>query len=83
MSLLALLRGISGVAAYSTVRPGGAGYTTARWQDKSRRLRLGRAVEERRLIRHFARGASAHDRLPIRITPCNFTTVRTSCTLAL
>jgi hypothetical protein len=42
MSVLALLRGLSDVVAPSTLRPGGAGYPTARWQDKSRRLRPGR-----------------------------------------
>jgi hypothetical protein len=81
MSLLALFRGISHVVAHSTVRRGGAAYSTDRWQDKSRRLRLGRAAEECRRIRHLARGATANDRLPIRTTPCNFTTARTSRTL--
>jgi len=80
MNLLALVRGISDVVAHSTVRRGAAGYPTARWQDKSRRLRLARAAEERRHIRHLARGASAHDSLPIRTTTCKFTAPRTSCT---
>jgi hypothetical protein len=80
MSLLALLRGVSNVVAHSTVRRGTAVDPTARWQDKSRRLRPGRAVEELRNIRHLARGATAHDSLPIRITPCNFTTAHTSRT---
>jgi hypothetical protein len=47
-------------------------------QDKSRSLRLGRSGEERWHIRHPARGATAHDSLPSRTTPCNFTTTRTS-----
>jgi hypothetical protein len=51
-------------------------------QDKSRRLRLGRMAEECRHIGHFARGATAHDSLPIRTTPCNVTTARTSWALA-
>jgi hypothetical protein len=80
MSPSALVRGISDIVALSMVRPGGAEYPTARWQDKSRRLRRGRAVEELRHISQFARGATAHDSLPIRITPCSFTTARTSCT---
>jgi hypothetical protein len=80
MTLLGLVRGISVIVAHSTVRRGGAGYPTARWQDKSRRLRLGRAAEECRHIRHLVRGATAHDSLPIRTNPCNFTTARTSCT---
>jgi hypothetical protein len=78
MSPLALLRGISDVVAHSTVRAGGAVYPTARWQDKSRSLRLGRAAEECRHIRHLARGAAAHHSLPIRITPWHFTSARTS-----
>jgi hypothetical protein len=78
LSLLALLRGISDVVAHSTVRPGEAGYPTARRQDKSRGLRLGRAAEECRHIRHLARGATAHDSLPNRASSCNFTTACTS-----
>ena len=80
MSFLALLRGISEVVAYSTMRPGGAGYPTARWQDKSREVRGGRMAQERRHIRHLARGATARDSLPIRANPCNITTAHTSCT---
>ena len=79
MSLLAFVRGISDLVARSTVRARGAGYSTARWQDKSRRLRPGRTVEECSHIRHLARGATAHDSLSIDATPCNFTTARTSC----
>jgi hypothetical protein len=78
MSPLALVREISVVVAHSTVRRGGAGDPTARWQDKSRSLRLGRTGQERSDIRQLARGATAHDSLSIRITPCNFTTARTS-----
>ncbi len=80
MSLLALLRGISPVVADSTMRPVAAEDPTARRQDKSRSLRLGRAAEELRDIRHLARGATARDSLPIRTTPCNFATARTSST---
>jgi hypothetical protein len=80
MSLFTLLRGIPGVVAYSTMRISAGEYPTAQRQDKSRRLRRGRAGEELRHIRHLARGATAHDSLPIRANPCNFTTARTSCT---
>jgi hypothetical protein len=79
MGSLALFRGISGVVADSTVRPGAAAYPTARWQDKSRRLRLGRTAKECRQIKHLARGATAYESLPSRATPCNFTIARTSC----
>ena len=48
-------------------------------QDKSRSLRLGRAGEELRQIRHFARGAIANDSLLIRTSPCSLATLRTSC----
>jgi hypothetical protein len=78
MSLLILLRGISDVVVESTVRRGEAENPTARWQDKSRSLRLGRTGEERRNIRLLARGATAYERLPIRTTLCNCTTARTS-----
>jgi hypothetical protein len=80
MSLSAFVRGISDLVARSTVRAGGAAHPTARWQDKRRSLRLGRSGEERWHIRHLARGATAHDSLPSRTTPCNFTTTRTSST---
>jgi hypothetical protein len=78
MSLLAFVRGISDLVARSTVRARGAGYSTALGQDKSRSLRLGRAAEECRHIKHLARGATAYDSLPSRTTPCNFTPWRTS-----
>src|SRR5262249_35842323 len=80
MGSLVVIRGISDLVAHWTVRAGGAGYPTARWQDKSRSLRLGRAAEECRHINHLARGATVHDSLPIRTSPCNFTTPRTSST---
>jgi hypothetical protein len=79
MSLLTPVRGISDVVVESTVRRGAPGDPTARWQDKSRRLRRGRAGEELRHIRHLARGATAHDSLLFRSSPCNITTLRTSC----
>jgi hypothetical protein len=78
MSLLTPVRGISDVVVESTVRRRAPGDPTARWQDKSRSLRLGRTGEECSDIRQLARGATARDSLPIRIPPCNFTTARTS-----
>jgi hypothetical protein len=80
MSLLAVLRRISDVLVHSTMSRGEGGDPTARWQDKSRSLRLGRSGEERWHIRHLPRGATAHDSLPSRTTPCDFTTTRTSPT---
>ena len=79
MTALSMVRMISHVGVRLTLRHGGGGQPTARWQDKSRRLRLGRAAEECRHIKHLARGATAHDSLLICPTPCNFTTARTSC----
>jgi hypothetical protein len=78
MASLALLRGISDAVACLAVRPGSGSDPTARWQDKSRKLRRGRAVEECRRTRHFARGATARNSLPLRTTAWNFTTTRTS-----
>lgn len=74
----ARLRGISDVVARLAVRTGGGGQATVRWQDKSRKLRPGREGEERRHIKHFARGATAHDSLPLHTTPWNFAMTRTS-----
>ena len=78
MGLSVPLRGISDGVARLTVRPAGGGHPTARWQDKSRKLRHGRAAEERRNFKHVARGATAVDSLPLRTTPWKFTTTRTS-----
>jgi len=78
MGLSVPLRGISDTVARLTVRPGGGGHPTARRQDKSRTLRRGRPVEERRHFKHLARGATADDSLPLRITPWKFTITRTS-----
>jgi hypothetical protein len=50
-----------------------------RGQDKSREVRRGRAAEKRRHIRLAARGATAHDSLPIHATRWTFKTMRTSC----
>lgn len=78
MGNLALLRGISGIVARLTARPGRGRHPTARWQDKSRRLRRGRAAEECRYVKHLARGAPKHHSLPLPTTPWNFATTRTS-----
>jgi hypothetical protein len=48
-------------------RPGRLPATHVR-QDKSREVRRGRLAEERRHIRHLARGATAHDSLLIHPT---------------
>jgi hypothetical protein len=78
MSSLAVLSGMSNVLARLAVRPGRGGQPTDRWQDKSRKLPRGRLTEECRDIKHLARGATAHDSLPIRATACNCATTRTS-----
>jgi hypothetical protein len=78
MDSLALLRGISNIVARLVVRPGSGSHPTDRRQDKSRKLRHGRAAEECRHLNHLARGATAHHSLPIRTTPWNFATTRTS-----
>ena len=48
-------------------------------QDKNREVRPGRLAEERRGIRHAARGARKHDSVPIRATHWTMKTMRTSC----
>jgi hypothetical protein len=48
-------------------------------QDKNREVRPGRLVEERRGIRHAARGAIKHDSAPIRAIHWTMKTMRTSC----
>jgi len=47
-------------------------------QDKSRSLRRGRTVGECRHIKHFVRGATAHDSLPPETTHWRFDANRTS-----
>ena len=78
MGSLALLRGISDSLALLARRRGAGEHPTARWQDKSRKLRRGREGEERRHIKYLARGATAHDSLPLHTTPWNFAMTRTS-----
>jgi hypothetical protein len=78
MARLTVLRGMAHMLARLVVRPGAGDPPTDRWQDKSREVRRGRAAEERRQIRHTARGATAHDSLPIRSTPSRTATTRTS-----
>ena len=68
MGGLTILRGMAHILARLTVRPGGGGHPTDRWQDKSHEVRRGRLAEERRHIRHLARCATAYDSLPIRPT---------------
>jgi hypothetical protein len=57
---------------------GAGSHAIDRWQDKSREVRRGRKVEERKRIRHFARGATAHDSLPICSSLCKFSVTCTS-----
>ena len=61
---------------------GRAEHPTARWQDKSREVRGGRVAQERRQIRHFARGATKHDSLQIGATPWKIDTTCTSRAMA-
>jgi hypothetical protein len=82
MSCLSVFRSMSNILAHLTVRRGRGGQPTDRWQDKSREVRRGRVVQERRHIRHLVRGAIAHNSLPTRATPWNVTTCCTSRTPA-
>lgn len=78
MPVLTILRGMSNVVVGLIVRPQGASHPTERWQDKSRKLRRGRVMEELRCIKHLTRGASEPHSLSICATRCAFTTTRTS-----
>jgi hypothetical protein len=57
---------------------GSASHSTVDGKIKGREVRRGRVAQKRRHIRHFARGATKHDSLPIRATPWKIETSRTS-----
>ena len=78
MSFSVFLRGISYIVARLVLGSGRAGNPTERWQDKSRSLRRGRAVEECWNIKRFVRGATARDSLAFAATPWRLGTNRTS-----
>jgi hypothetical protein len=78
MSCLGMFRRMSDVFACLSVRQGSGDDSTDRWQDKSREVRPGRSGEERRQIKHFARGATKRDSLSIRATAWNINTTCTS-----
>lgn len=82
MAALTILRGMSHVLVCLFVRPEEESHPTERWQDKSRKLRRGRVVEEIRCIKHLARGATEPRSLAISTTRCDFRTTRTLRTLA-
>jgi hypothetical protein len=76
------LRGTANVVACLVVRPVGESQPTARWQDKSCKLRRGRWRKKLRCIKHALRGATETRSLSICITHCDFTTTRGSHTPA-
>ena len=78
MGALALLRGISDNVARLTVRPGGGGHPTARWQDKSREARGGRSAGKRAMIKDLEQCAPALDSLRIRTSHRKYSQERTS-----
>ena len=78
MGRFTILRGMAHIVARLVVRPGRGGHPIDRWQDKSREVRRGRLVGERKQIRRFARGAITHHSLPIRTTPSMTAATRTS-----
>ena len=75
---LTILRGKSNVVVRLVVGPEGESYPTARWQDKSRKVRRGRVAEELRCIKHLRRGARGPHSLLICTTHCDFATTLTS-----
>ncbi len=78
MPILTILRGMSNVVEHLVVRSEGEGHPTARWQDKSRKVRRGRVPEEFKCINHLARGATEPHSFPIGTTHWKLTTTRTS-----
>ena len=79
MARLTILRGMAHILVRLRVRPGAGDHPTDLRQDKSREVRRGRLVGERKQIRRFARGAITHHSLPIRTTPSMTAITRTSC----
>jgi hypothetical protein len=71
MTGLSMARMISHVGVRLTVRPRGGGRPTARWQDKSRKVRPGRLAVERRCINDLAQCSLWHDNVQIRKTTAN------------
>ena len=71
MTALSMVRMISHVGVRLTLRHGGGGQPTARWQDKSRNVRLGRLAVERRWINDLAQCAPSHDNVQIGETAAN------------
>ena len=71
MTGLGMVRMISHVGVRLAVRPGSGGQPTARWQDKSRNVRLGRLAVEHRWINDLAECALSHDNVQIRKTTAN------------
>jgi hypothetical protein len=78
MARLIVRRGMAHILVRLVVRPAVGDQPTDGGQDKNREVRCGRSVEERRHIRRFARGATAHNSLPIDTTPSKTATTRTS-----
>jgi hypothetical protein len=78
MTCLGVFRTLSNNRACLRVRLGAGGRTTERWQDKSRKVRPGRLVRERRQSRHCAQGANKHGNLSFHASPWK---TETACTL--
>jgi hypothetical protein len=73
MTALSMVRMISHVGVRLTLRHGGGGQPTARWQDKSRNVRPGRLAVERRCINDLAQCAQSQDNVQIGETTANST----------
>jgi hypothetical protein len=78
MADLILLRGMANVIACLIVRSLREGHSAGLGQDKSRKVRSGRAVEECRRIKHRARGATGPRNFLNHATYCDFRVKRTS-----
>ena len=71
MTGLGMVRTISHVGVRLTVRHGSGGQPTARWQDKSRNVRLGRMAVEAQEINSLAHFARSRHNVHIAKNPSN------------
>jgi hypothetical protein len=78
MTGLSLVRMVSHVGVHLAVRHGGGGRPTARWQDKSRGVRLGRSAEECGENQRFVRELHSPPQPACFENPLKFSTRRTS-----
>jgi hypothetical protein len=78
MTGLGVVRMISHVGVRLAVRPGSGGQPTARWQDKSRGVRLGRSAGERGTDQRLVHEVHSPTQPACFENPLKFSTLHTS-----